>query len=90
MSESMPMDAQEARDAGQEFTGCRFHPDRPAMVRCNKYEYSYCQECVESCDACTDPNLYCQHRNQCFIWEVCRREIKRRRKEGACPGPAPE
>jgi len=67
-----------------DFTGCRFHPDRPALVRCNKYEYSYCEECVESCNACTDPELYCQHRTQCFIWEMCRSEIKRRRKEGAC------
>lgn len=68
-------------------TGCRFHPERPAVVRCNKYEYHYCRECVEACDACTDPNLFCQHRTQCFIWEVCRGEIKRRRRDAACAGP---
>lgn len=72
-----------------DFTGCRFHPDRPAVVRCNKYEYSYCEECVESCDACTDPELYCQHRTQCFIWEVCRGEIKRRRRDATCAGLPP-
>lgn len=78
------------RSAGTDFTGCRFHPGRPAVVRCNKYAYHYCQECVDACDACTDPNLYCQYRTQCFIWEMCRGEIKRRRKEAACEGPPPD
>ncbi|MEJ5347633.1 MAG: hypothetical protein WHS46_02970 [Desulfosoma sp.] len=75
---------------------CRFHPDREAVVRCEKFEYGYCQECVEACTACTDPELYCRHRTACIIWELCRREVKRRRRhntdsisDGAsvCSGP---
>ncbi|MCU0587767.1 MAG: hypothetical protein MUF52_06385 [Syntrophobacteraceae bacterium] len=84
----MTEEKRQSQEAPAEFTGCRFHPHRPAMVRCNKYELHYCQECVDNCSACTDPNLYCQHRNQCFIWEKCRREMKRRRREGDCSAAA--
>ncbi|MGD9504043.1 MAG: hypothetical protein AB7W37_03975 [Syntrophobacteraceae bacterium] len=61
---------------------CRFHPDREAFVVCNKMEYGYCEECLESCKACTDPNLYCKHRQCCFIWESCRKTIKKRKASG--------
>jgi hypothetical protein len=60
---------------------CRFHPEREAKVICYKMEYGYCQECLESCDACTDPDLYCKHRSSCVIWENCRRKIKEKRAE---------
>lgn len=62
-------------------TSCRFHPDRKAVVRCEKFEYGYCQECLNSCAACTDPALYCRHRTACIIWELCRGEIKKRRQQ---------
>ncbi len=68
---------------------CRYHPDRSAVVRCEKYAYGYCRECLESCDACTDPELYCRHRTACVIWELCRKEVKRRHREKCC-GKAPE
>jgi hypothetical protein len=45
-------------------------------------EYGYCEECLESCKACTDPNLYCKHRHCCFIWESCRKTIKKRKTSG--------
>lgn len=56
---------------------CRFHPEQEAKFVCNKYEYGYCEECLKSCKACTDPSLYCQHRTYCFIWELCRKKVKR-------------
>ncbi|MEJ5364942.1 MAG: hypothetical protein WHS86_07575 [Desulfosoma sp.] len=70
-------------------SSCRFHPEREAVVRCEKFEYGYCQECVDACQACTDPELYCRHRTACIIWELCRREVKRRRRE-ACDQAARE
>ncbi len=59
---------------------CRFHPEREAVVTCNKQEYGYCQECLDSCQACTDPELYCRHRTYCFIWEMCRKQVRARKK----------
>ncbi len=64
-----------------ETVNCRFHPDREGRIRCNKHEHNYCEECVSSCSACADPALYCRHRDQCIIWELCRKEIKRRKRE---------
>lgn len=58
---------------------CRFHPERPAVVVCNKHEHGYCQECIDRCSACTDPELYCRHRTYCMIWELCRKVVKERR-----------
>ncbi len=58
---------------------CRFHPERPARFRCMKYGYDYCVECLESCEACTDPELYCRHRTQCMIWELCRKTVRKRK-----------
>ena len=60
---------------------CRFHPDRDACVRCQKMELSYCQECLDLCKACTDPCLYCKFRPGCVIWELCRKEARKRCKE---------
>ncbi len=62
---------------------CRHHPDRDACVRCQKMEVSYCQECLDNCKACTDPCLYCKFRPSCVIWELCRKEARKRCKEMA-------
>jgi hypothetical protein len=65
-----------------EFTDkCRHHPDRDACVRCQKMEFGYCQECLDLCKACTDPCLYCKFRPECVIWELCRKEAKKRCKD---------
>jgi len=59
---------------------CRFHPERKARAVCHKFEYGYCDECLETCAACTDPELYCKHRTSCIIWETCRKAVKNKRK----------
>ncbi len=71
-------------------SSCRFHPERSAVVHCEKFEYGYCQECVDSCRACTDPELYCRHRTACVIWELCRREVKKRRRAACADATACE
>jgi hypothetical protein len=60
---------------------CRFHPDVAAKVFCDKLEYGYCEYCLESCIACSDPELYCRHRTYCIIWELCRKTVRMRDKE---------
>ena len=60
---------------------CRHHPDRDACVLCQKMEVAYCQECLDNCKACTDPCLYCKFRPSCVIWELCRKEAKKRCKD---------
>ena len=60
---------------------CRHHPDRDACVLCQKMEVAYCQECLDNCKACTDPCLYCKFRQSCVIWELCRKEARKRCKE---------
>ena len=60
---------------------CRFHPERAADVVCQKHEVGYCQECLDACRACTDPCLYCKFRPGCFIWELCRKEARKRCRE---------
>ena len=60
---------------------CRHHPDRDACVLCQKMEVAYCQECLDNCKACTDPCLYCKFRPGCVIWELCRKEAKKRCRE---------
>lgn len=60
---------------------CRHHPDRDACVLCQKMEVAYCQECLDACRACTDPCLYCKFRQSCVIWELCRKEARKRCKE---------
>jgi hypothetical protein len=62
---------------------CRHHPDRDACVLCQKMEVAYCQECLDNCRACTDPCLYCKFRQSCVIWELCRKEARKRCKEEA-------
>ncbi|MBW1868392.1 MAG: hypothetical protein JRI73_03660 [Deltaproteobacteria bacterium] len=60
---------------------CRYHPGREAFVQCQKMAIGYCQECLEDCEACTDPCTYCKFRSQCIIWEMCRKSAKRYRLE---------
>ncbi|OIP90025.1 MAG: hypothetical protein AUK55_13560 [Syntrophobacteraceae bacterium CG2_30_61_12] len=62
---------------------CRFHPERDAVVVCNKHEHGYCQECIDRCSACSDPELYCRHRTYCVIWELCRKIVKARKAAAA-------
>ena len=62
---------------------CRHHPERDACVLCQKMEVAYCQECLDNCKACTDPCLYCKFRPGCVIWELCRKEARKRCKEEA-------
>jgi len=52
-------------------------------VECQKMEFWYCQECLDLCKACTDPCLYCKFRQGCVIWELCRKEARKRCKENA-------
>ncbi len=52
-------------------------------MQCQKMEFGYCQECLDLCKACTDPCLYCKFRPGCVIWELCRKEAKKRCKEAA-------
>jgi len=65
---------------------CRNHPDREAYIKCQKMEIGYCRECLENCEACTDPCTYCKFRPQCVIWEMCRKSEKRYRLEKAAKG----
>ena len=68
---------------------CRFHPERVAAIWCEKYDYGYCEECLEACLACTDPELYCKFRTHCIIWENCRHEVRKRRAQaGGLPNDA--
>jgi hypothetical protein len=66
---------------------CKNHPDRETYVACQKMGIGYCRDCLDNCEACTDPCGYCQFRTQCLIWELCRRSEKRygleREAEGA-------
>ena len=65
---------------------CRFHPDREARVTCEKMMIGYCEDCLENCEACTDPCGYCQFRSKCIIWELCRKSEKRYRLEETARG----
>ncbi len=65
---------------------CKNHPDRDAVVSCQKMDIWYCQECLDNCEACTDPCGYCKFRPQCIIWELCRRSEKRYELERKAKG----
>jgi hypothetical protein len=67
---------------------CRFHEDREAYIKCQKMEIGYCQECLENCEACTDPCGYCKFRTQCVIWELCKKSEKKARLERESKGEA--
>jgi hypothetical protein len=64
---------------------CRFHPERDALLWCEKYDYGYCGRCLEQ-SLCTDPELYCKFRDRCRIWYSSRERRKHRRpREGDAP-----
>ncbi|MBW2094020.1 MAG: hypothetical protein JRI80_03955 [Deltaproteobacteria bacterium] len=65
---------------------CRYHPDREAYIQCQKMGVGYCRECLENCEACTDPCTYCKYRPQCIIWELCKKSEKRYRLERQSKG----
>ncbi len=67
---------------------CRNHPEREARVQCQKMRIGYCQECLDNCEACTEPCGYCQYRSGCIIWELCRHSEVRYRKEREAKGHA--
>ena len=56
---------------------CKHHPDREAVVPCQKHQTGYCSECLENGVSCTDPLIYCKFRTQCVIWEMGREERKK-------------
>jgi hypothetical protein len=61
---------------------CRFHPGPEAVVEFQKMEFWYCRDCLEACQACTAPCLYCKLRQGCVIWELRRQEARKRCQEG--------
>ncbi len=74
------MNGEDDIDAGKNGASsmhCRFHPDREAYTTCQKMQIGYCRECLDKCEACTDPCGYCKHRSQCIIWELCKKSDKR-------------
>ena len=67
---------------------CVKHPDRDSVIKCLKMDFGYCGECLDNCDACTDPCTYCKHRGQCVIWELCRKSDRRYQLENELKGEA--
>ncbi len=65
---------------------CRYHPGREARVRCEKHQIGYCEECLDNCEACTDPGLYCKYREQCIIWAMCRKSEKAKKLKAGRDG----
>ncbi|MCF8131244.1 MAG: hypothetical protein K9N10_22255 [Deltaproteobacteria bacterium] len=56
---------------------CRNHPERDAVIPCQKHLTGYCAECLDMGISCTDPSIYCKFRPQCVIWEMGREERKK-------------
>jgi hypothetical protein len=69
---------------------CKYHPDREAFIKCQKMDIGYCRECLDNCEACTDPCGYCKFRSSCVIWELCKRSPKRYQLEREARGLPPE
>ncbi len=65
---------------------CKFHPERPAQVSCQKMDIGYCEECLDNCMACTDPCTYCKFRQGCIIWELCRKSPRAQELREAAKG----
>jgi len=65
---------------------CRYHPERDSCVTFQKMEIGYCQECLDNCEACTEPCTYCKYRSSCIIWELRRKSEKRYRLEKEAKG----
>jgi hypothetical protein len=51
-------------------------------------DLGYCEECLDTCQACTEPTGYCKYRTGCVTWEMCRQSdrVRRLRDEGAGRG----
>jgi len=64
---------------------CTKHPDRPAVAQCQKMNVGYCEECLDTCMACTEPTNYCKFRSSCVTWERCRKSdrVRSLREESA-------
>ncbi len=56
---------------------CKNHPNREAVVPCQKHQTGYCSECLDNGVSCTDPFIYCKFRDRCIIWEMGREERKK-------------
>ncbi|MBW2092248.1 MAG: hypothetical protein JRI34_09035 [Deltaproteobacteria bacterium] len=67
---------------------CTKHPDRPSVITCFKMNFGYCQECLDTCEACTEPCGYCKHRRGCVIYELCRKSEKAHRLREECESEA--
>jgi hypothetical protein len=65
---------------------CKYHPEREARVQCQKMGIGYCQECLDDCEACTEPCGYCKFRDSCIIYELCRKSGKAKRLREECRG----
>lgn len=65
---------------------CKNHPEREARVQCQKMSIGYCQECLDNCEACTEPCGYCKFRGGCIIYELCKRSDKAQRLKAECAG----
>jgi hypothetical protein len=63
---------------------CKNHPERAARVQCQKMAVGYCQECLDNCEACTEPCGYCKFRTGCIIYELCKRSDKAKRLKAEC------
>jgi hypothetical protein len=46
----------------------------------------YSPECLDNCEACTDPCTYCKFRQAWVIWELCGKSEKRSRLEKVASG----
>lgn len=60
---------------------CRYHPDRPAIVNCQKHGMGLCESCLDQDPHCPDPEIYCKFRPQCVIF-FRRKELKRAANHG--------
>ena len=56
---------------------CKNHPDRQAVIPCQKHRTGYCGECADKGMFCADPSIYCKFRPQCVIWELGREDRKK-------------
>ena len=58
---------------------CQRHPDREAVVNCQKLGHGWCRDCLENDPHCPDPDLYCKFRSACVIYF----NLKEKKKEAA-------
>jgi len=61
---------------------CRNHPEQDATALCQKLGVGFCTACcaceeTAACCGCLDPQVYCQFRSQCLVWELSRPRRKK-------------